>query len=972
MTPGRALAALAIALCAGRGARAQVVPNAHWRTIDTKHFHVHFTPALEPAARRAAVSAERAYARLATELVEPRGPIDLVVADNVDFANGSTTPFPTNRVIVYAHPPLDDLSLRFYDDWLALVITHELTHVFHLDRTRGWWRVAQRIFGRSPALFPNLYLPGWVTEGLAVYYESDLTGFGRVEGTYEQMIIASTAHTHGMPGIDRWSLSTTRYPYGDIAYGDGALFMDYLARTRGAPSIGTFIERSSGTTIPFRLNHMARQGFGISFSEARREWTDSVVASTPPERTPMADWHDVTTGGYFVGFPRWETDGSLLYVSSNGHQSPALQRVRANGSIERLSRRNGESMNAPLPDGSVVYSQLDLVNPYEDRYDLYREKNGHVSRLTHGARLTSVDARADGEIVAVRFDPGTTSLVRVRADGTSIRALTTASPDTEWAEPKWSRHGDRIAATRWTRGGYTQIVVLDTLGHVLRELTRDRASNSQAEWALDDAAIVYASDRTGVSQLYAEPATGDTRVPSIRLTDVTTGIFWPAISPDGGSIAAVRWESDGYHVGVAPLGRVLQGPTGGAVRIAKRDTASDAVEDSADLQPQLVSSAPAHGYSPWRSLLPRYWLPLVGQNNFGGYTVGAYTSGSDVVNRHAYAAQVLFDFARAQHTAEVSYSYAGLGQPVLQADVNQYWDAYSAFDSAGSFVGDLFRRTRDFDVGATISRPRVRTNAYLSVFGTYEARDYTTDPAPLVTQIAGLEDPTRRYWILSSSAGWSNAQASALSISPEDGIAIGVSGRLKWLDSGGPIASKNIAASVTAYKSIDAGSFARHVIAVRAAAGVAGGAEQNEFDLGGASGANIAALPGLSLGARRTFAVRGFPVGVESGTHIVAGSVEYRLPFTRNQHGFGLWPVFLDRTSLSLFGDAGSASGGFGMTGSIANNWIASAGAELGINLAVPYDVPYLLRIGVAAPVVNHSGLDVSSPSVYVRLGFSF
>jgi hypothetical protein len=388
--------------------------------------------------------------------------------------------------------------------------------------------------------------------------------------------------------------------------------------------------------------------------------------------------------------------------------------------------------------------------------------------------------------------------------------------------------------------------------------------------------------------------------------------------------------------------------------------------------PPLASAAPSHGYSPWRSLLPRYWLPLIGQNNFGGYTVGAYTSGRDVVHRHAYAAQVLFDFARAQHTAEVSYAYAGLGQPVLQADANQYWDVYRAVDSAGSFVGDLFRRTRDFELGATVVRPRVRTNAYLSVFGTYEARDYTTDPAPLISQIAGLEDPSRRYWILSSSAGWSNAQGAALSISPEDGVSIGVSGRLKWLDSGGPLASKNVSAALTAYKSIDAGGFARHVLAVRAAAGVAGGAEQNEFDLGGASGANIAALPGLSLGARRTFAVRGFPVGVESGTHIVAGSLEYRVPFTRNQHGFGLWPVFLDRTSLSLFGDAGSASGGFGMRGSIADNWIASAGAELGINLAVPYDVPYLLRIGVAAPVVNHSGLGVKSPSVYVRLGFSF
>jgi hypothetical protein len=509
---------------------------------------------------------------------------------------------------------------------------------------------------------------------------------------------------------------------------------------------------------------------------------------------------------------------------------------------------------------------------------------------------------------------------------------------------------------------------------VLRELTRDRASNSQAEWALDDAAIVYASDRTGVSQLYAERVAGDAREPSVRLTDVTTGIFWPAISRDGKSIAAVQWESDGYHLGVAPLGRVLQGPTGGAVRIAKADVpkAGSAKADTAAEPPPLASTAIAHGYSPWRSLLPRYWLPLIGQNDFGDYTVGAFTSGNDVVNRHAYAAQVLVDFARSQHTAQASYRYAGLGQPVLQADVQQYWDAYRALDSAGDFVGNLFRRTRDLDVGVTFSRPRVRTNAYVSVFGTYEQRDYTSDPAPLVSQIVGLENPALRYWMLSSSAGWSNAQASALSISPEDGMSIGVTGRLKWFESGGPIASKNISAAFTAYKSLDMGSFARHVIAVRAAVGVSDGAELNEFDLGGASGANIAALPGLSLGARRTFAVRGFPVGIESGTRIVAGSLEYRLPFTRHEHGFGLWPVFLDRTSLSLFGDAGSASGGFGTTGSLADNWIASAGAELGINLAVPYDVPYLLRIGVAAPVVNHSALGVRAASVYVRLGFSF
>ncbi len=964
MSAGRALAALVVLVaCITSRASAQVIPNAHWRTIDTKHFHIHFTPELEPAARRAAISAERAYAKLATQLHEPRGPIDLVVADNVDYANGSTTPFPTNRVVVYAHPPLDDLSLRYYDDWLALVITHELTHVFHLDRTRGWWRVAQRVFGRSPALFPNLYQPGWVTEGLAVYFESDITGFGRVDGTYEQMIIASTAHEHGMLGVDRWSLATSRYPNGDIAYGEGALFMDYLARTRGAPAIGKFVETSSGATIPFLLDRMARQGFGISFSAAWRAWRDSVVASAPAERLPMAGWRDVTSAGYFTGYPRWSSDGSLCYVASNGTQSPALERVSASGEIERLSRRNGVSPNVPLRDGSVVYSQLDLTDPYRDRSDLYREKNGHATQLTHAARLQEVDVRADGELVAVQSTPASRTLVRVRPDGSSIRVIAAASPDTQWAEPKWSHRGDRIAATRWTRGGFTEIVVLDTMGNVLRSLVRDHSSSSEAEWAPDDGAIVYASDRTGVSQLYAVSLLGAANG-SMRLTNSTTGVYWPSISTDGKSIAAVRWRSDGFHVGVAPLGRSMSGPMSDG-----RVTRADSTPTPA---PATSSTASAHDYSPWHSLLPRYWLPLLGQNDFGNYTVGAYTSGSDIVGRHEYAADVLIDLVRSQHTAEISYRYAGLGQPVIQADAMQYWDDYRAVDSAGDYVGDLFRRTRDFDVGMTFRRPRVRSNAYLSIYGTLEQREYATDPPALVSMIVGLEDPSRRYWIASSSAGWTNIQRHTLSISPEDGISISATGRLKWLEGSGPIASKNISASVAAYKSLDVGAGAHHVIAVHGAGGVSDGSEQSEFDLGGASGADVGALPGLSFGARRIFAVRGFPVGVESGTRIVAGTLEYRLPLTRPERGFGRWPVFLDRTSLSAFADAGSASGGFGVPGTLADHWIASAGAELGINLAVPYDVPYVLRIGVAAPVVNHSGLGVPSASMYVRLGFSF
>ncbi|HEY9428545.1 MAG TPA: hypothetical protein VIR34_15420, partial [Gemmatimonadaceae bacterium] len=107
----KVLVAAALLACVVASAPAQVAPDARWRTIATEHFRIHFTPELEATARRAAVDAETAYAALAERLHPPRGTIDLVVADNVDYSNGYTTPFPTNRIVVYTHPPLDSPSL---------------------------------------------------------------------------------------------------------------------------------------------------------------------------------------------------------------------------------------------------------------------------------------------------------------------------------------------------------------------------------------------------------------------------------------------------------------------------------------------------------------------------------------------------------------------------------------------------------------------------------------------------------------------------------------------------------------------------------------------------------------------------------------------------------------------------------------------------------------------------------------------
>jgi hypothetical protein len=953
---------VALLACAVASAPAQVAPDAHWRTIDTEHFRIHFTPELEAMARRAAVDAETAYAALAERLHPPRGPIDLVVADNVDYSNGFTTPFPTNRIVVYTHPPLDSPSLHFYDDWLALVITHELTHSFHLDRTRGWWRVAQRVFGRAPFLFPNEYEPGWITEGLATYFESAVTGTGRTAGTFEKMLLEASVARGGLLPFDRWNLSSTRYPGPEMAYGFGALFFDYLARTRGPESIGKFVESASGATLPFfRLDHAATRAFGISFHDAWREWRDSLGAVSLTASPPLAGWRDLSRGGRVAFYPRWRDSTSLVFAASNGYSSPGAYVVDTSGSVRRMGRRNDADINTPLPDGSLLFSQLEFTDPYHVRADLYVQRDGEEHRLTHGARLAQPDARSDGAIVAVRYGGATTQLVRVSSDGSEIVPLSSVSPDTQWSEPRWSPRGDRIAVTRWTRGAYADVVVVDTLGNLVRALTHDRAFDSAPSWSGDGSEVLFTSNRTGKSEIYIASADGDGE--PRRLSSVAFGAFYPALSPDGSLLAAVRYDYRGWYVGYAPFDSSHADiPPVSASYLA------------APLAPALGDSSPAHDYSPWRSMLPRYWIPIAAQTTTGGYSVGAFTSGNDVVGRHSYFAQALIDPVDAEHTFDAGYRYAGLGQPLLDFAASQYWDRALLVNDSDEKVGDLVRRTRTLSLGFTVRRPRVRHSALASLRGELEMRRYTTEPGDLIGKIT---DPyyhsNPHYWSLVASGSWSNAQRPPLSISPEDGISLAATGRLRWL-AGVPgetgTRSQSVSGLANAYKSIAAGGFAHHVLALHLAGGAASGADPGEFNVGGSSGTPTELFPGFTIGSHHTFAVRGFPSGARSGRNVAAGSLEYRAPLFTSQRGLGFWPVFLDRTSVALFTDAGTAWGA-GADGGF-SDYIASAGAELDLDAGLQYDVPYRLRLGLAFPLVNHSLRSVSGVGVYFQLGYQF
>jgi hypothetical protein len=918
----------------------------------TPHFVVHFPAGLEAVARRAGGEAERAFFRLSQHLSPPRTPIDMVVTDDQDISNGQAGYFPYNRVIIWTRPPIENAALRFGDDWLQQVVTHEVAHVFHLDRTRGIFRLGQLIFGRHSATFPNARSPRWLVEGIAVAYESRVGSGGRLYGT-EMFATLDVVAGHRPLSPGRLSLASPHWPGGEIAYFGGSWLVAEAMRAGGDSSMKRFIDRVAAFPIPYLWDLHAKRAFGTSFDALRR-------SATAPGGSEAAITATVRSGPYWdARAPRWR--GDSIYFTASGPRDVTGLFVAHGDDVDRVARRNSTDAFAFAGD-RVVYSQLDFTDPYRLFSALYRDGD----KIDGSERLDFPDTRSDGRIVAVDASDGRTRLVALNADGTSRRMLADATLDVNWSAPRWSRSGDRIAAARWIRGGDADIAILDTTGHVLASFARERAVQTNPSWDVNDRAIYFTSDRSGRTAVYRISLTG---TDSGRVTEVARdayALYDAEISADGKTIAAFRPTADGV---------VLVTMDVGAGTPAAPSTLAEGKRDS------IVSTdARVRGYSPLRNLIPRYWTPTLGTSSRGNTLVGAHSSASDVVGRYSWTAEIALDVKSGEFSGNGIASYRGFGRPVIDVGVGLSRVVFGIPQDSERVGGEVVRRSRTAAVTVSWVRPRVRTAWSMAAGADIEFRDHRATPNEFLEELDPSVLEARRFPSVFASLAWSSLQRATLAIGPEDGLSVGVSARRRWRsDDAAATTAHSVIGSARAYKSIPLWGHTRHALGVRGSYGWAESNGTTLFSVGGVSGTSLEVVPGYSVGdSPRTFFVRGFRPGVLSGTRAWAGTAEYRAPLARI--GRGLWPLplFFQRVAVAAFGDAGSAwcpvieeATLTCPAGGTPRRTIMSAGAELLMDATLDYDDTNRFRVGFAMPV---RGRDARTKefTAYFSLGLPF
>ncbi|MEX2584504.1 MAG: hypothetical protein WD766_14645 [Gemmatimonadota bacterium] len=955
-----------------------VPPDAEWLTFETEHFIISYTEGLLPLARRAADRAERAYTVLSERFVTPpEGRVHVLIADNVDYSNGSATPFPRNRIIAYAQPPASEGALAYHDDWLELLLLHELVHIFHFDYAETIWQPLRRVFGRDPFLFPQIYSPGWVVEGLGTYFESEYTAGGRVRGSTYDMILRTAILEDAFFRIDQVTIDPVSWPGGTTRYVYGSLFIDHLARRYGAERVPEFVQALGRQLVPYRVEAAARSAFGTTLSREWTVWEDSLTT----EYRALADSLTVlgvtepeilTRGGRLAHHPRYSPDGSrIAYAASTGRDEAAILILEGDGSVSTAVERSSIGPAAWLSADELLHAQLDFDGPYRILSDLHAvELSRGGRRMTRHARVWEPDAHPDGDrAVVVASAEGTNVLARVDLSSGVLTRLTEPSLETYWSAPRWSPSGDRIAVNRWRAGGLYDVVVLDESGAVLREVTRDRAIDSGPAWSSDGRYLLFSSDRTGISNLFAY----DFETGALwQVTNVLSGAFEPEISPDGRWIAFSYYRSDGYYIARIPFD-----PESWREGVAPLPAKADGAASE-----RLAAEAGGRirEYSAWPTLLPTHWAVSLAGDTDLGFGLGVGVGGEDVIQRHVWEVQLLGYPEGTRLDAGAAYRYRGLGNPVLDLRIDQQWQVQQAASTGGGDTdsrADLMRREREAAAGLSWVLPSWRSRT--SVHAGLDVRDVDF----LRRDRSYVSDtPVRRYPLdlgARIGVGYSSVRGYGLSLGAQEGFSASaqLQGRrfmepLAW----DPEARDYWRATSRGrfYSALDWFGFAPPVFAVRVDAGVESEAASPGFSLGGTGGVlDLSSSLGL-LGRGLAYPLRGFAPGQQRGNRVLSASTEYRFPLVLVESGFRLIPLALDRIWGDLFLDVGTAwcadpcADGIG-TAPTSPDPLISFGFESILELKVGYFADLPLRTGIAIPLVGDTG---PAPQLYLRIGSSF
>jgi len=216
------------------------------QTIETEHARIHFHQDYQAFAQQVASKFEPIYEDVSQRVgFEQNDKLDFLIGDDFHQANGYAIPFAAGKIVkVFTSSPRSEEALGSYNDWLDIVISHELTHKIQMSAPSRSWRSSLDSLFLTSDLLNFFRYPRWVTEGYATVIETEYTKQGRVNSDYIKALLQQWAIEGQLPSYETLNGSSS-YEGNRMAYYQGSAFLFWLQSNYGQEKLQQLWKRNT-------------------------------------------------------------------------------------------------------------------------------------------------------------------------------------------------------------------------------------------------------------------------------------------------------------------------------------------------------------------------------------------------------------------------------------------------------------------------------------------------------------------------------------------------------------------------------------------------------------------------------------------------------------------------------------------------------------------------------------------------------
>ena len=435
--------------------------HPRWQKLITPHFEVVFDEEQKEIALEYAIEAEVVHEILSPYFSEyPSSRTVLYIDSETDEENALATVVPTYFMSVTPKWPS---QLPFhYSSWKYFVLIHEYTHILYMSPKGSWlWKALRLLFGNMS--YPNIYLPGWYHEGMAVEVESYFSHFGRLNSPFfysnvRAMVDEGVWGKESISSINEIFIPT--WPFGRRRYFYGSILINEISTQEGVNEVGNLISEQARHGSRLALNKVPKRLFGKTYETMlqtaydrwrfRSEKDLKKLEESPIKESqtlPLFNTSENITGRYG---PKISPNGkNLIFIQASlekGHQIILLTRKALNESFLPSQGKIiafGENIQSVswINDEEFVFdrSKTTRRNSVSRFYnDLYKGdiSGSRPQRITTAERLQFPSLSWDQtHILAIQSRGGENFLVQVHLKTKDITVLYTPSDPTRLSYP---------------------------------------------------------------------------------------------------------------------------------------------------------------------------------------------------------------------------------------------------------------------------------------------------------------------------------------------------------------------------------------------------------------------------------------------------------------------------------------------------------------------------------------------------------